>query len=198
MMAFSGVRNSWDMFARNCDLCWRRFGELSVRLLERLEQPGVLDRDDRLVRERLEQGDLPVGERPPLGPIDGQDADGGAFTHERRRHLRMKASQVSARLRVLREMRWPRIVGVDGPRVQDRPAVDRLSIVRVSRSGEGRIGAGNAEEQVAVDSVEGRAVSLGQSDRTLDDGMKHSTEVGRRGGDHAQQFGCRRLLLQRL
>ena len=22
MMAFSGVRSSWDMFARNCDLCW--------------------------------------------------------------------------------------------------------------------------------------------------------------------------------
>ena len=31
-MAFSGVRSSWDMFARNCDLCWlprqARFGFL--------------------------------------------------------------------------------------------------------------------------------------------------------------------------
>ena len=33
--------------------------KLRVRLLELLEQPRVLDRDDRLIGERLEQRDLP-------------------------------------------------------------------------------------------------------------------------------------------
>ena len=33
-------------------------------LLQLLEQPGVLDGDDGLVRERLQQRDLPLGERP--------------------------------------------------------------------------------------------------------------------------------------
>ena len=59
MIAFSGVRSSWVMFARNCDLCWLATSSCAARLLELLEQPGVLDRDDRLVGERLEQRDRP-------------------------------------------------------------------------------------------------------------------------------------------
>ena len=35
-----------------------------LRRLQFLEQAGVLDRDDGLVRERLQQRDLLVGERP--------------------------------------------------------------------------------------------------------------------------------------
>ena len=58
MIAFSGVRSSWDMFARNCDLCWLASASCAVRLLELLEQAGVLDGDDGLVGERLQQRDL--------------------------------------------------------------------------------------------------------------------------------------------
>ena len=36
--------------------------KLGVALLQLLEQPGVLDGDHRLVRERLQQRDLPIGE----------------------------------------------------------------------------------------------------------------------------------------
>ena len=56
MMAFSGVRSSWDMLARNCDLCRLRL-QLAALLLDLLEQPGVLDRQRRLAGERLEQRD---------------------------------------------------------------------------------------------------------------------------------------------
>ena len=40
--------------------------KLGVALLQLLEQPGVLDGDDGLVRERLQQRDLALGERPDL------------------------------------------------------------------------------------------------------------------------------------
>ena len=48
-------------------LLLQRLGQLAVALLQLLEQPGVLDGDDGLVGERLEQRDLPVGERAALG-----------------------------------------------------------------------------------------------------------------------------------
>ena len=35
-----------------------------VALLQLLEQPGVLDGDDGLIRERLQQRDLAIRERP--------------------------------------------------------------------------------------------------------------------------------------
>ena len=50
---------------------------------EFLEQPDVLDRDDRLVSERLEQLDLVVGERPRLGPRHRDDTDGRALPQHR-------------------------------------------------------------------------------------------------------------------
>ncbi len=43
--------------------------KLGVAPLQFLEQPGVLDGDDGLVRERLQQGDLAVGERPALRTV---------------------------------------------------------------------------------------------------------------------------------
>ena len=70
MIAFSGVRSSWDMFARNCDLCWLASPSWLIRLLELLEQARVLDGDDGLVGERLDEADdLLVGER--LGDCGG-------------------------------------------------------------------------------------------------------------------------------
>ena len=60
MTALSGVRNSWDMCARNCDLCWLASASCPTLLLELLEQAGVLDGDDGLIRERLQQADLLV------------------------------------------------------------------------------------------------------------------------------------------
>ena len=45
-----------------------RARKLRVALLQLREQPGVLDGDDRLIRERLQQGDLLVRERAKLVP----------------------------------------------------------------------------------------------------------------------------------
>ena len=50
--------------------------KVGVARLQFLEQPRVLDRDHRLVREGLEQGDLPVGEGTNRQPRDPDRADG--------------------------------------------------------------------------------------------------------------------------
>ena len=64
MIALSGVRSSWDMFARNCDLCWLAASSSRLVSCDLLEQPGVLDRQDRLAGERLEQVDDGLGNSP--------------------------------------------------------------------------------------------------------------------------------------
>ena len=63
MMAFSGVRSSWLMLARNSLLWLVGDLELAALVLDLVEQARVLDRDHRLVGEGLEQPDLLVGER---------------------------------------------------------------------------------------------------------------------------------------
>src|SRR5262249_7222353 len=63
-----------------CRLLLQRFGESTVPSLQFLEEPHVLDRDDRLVGERLQQRDLLLGERPHLGAADLNRADRDALT----------------------------------------------------------------------------------------------------------------------
>ena len=50
-MALSGVRSSWLMLARNCDLCWLANSQLAALVLDLVEQARILDRDHRLVGE---------------------------------------------------------------------------------------------------------------------------------------------------
>src|SRR5262249_40988351 len=52
-------------------LLLQRLGQLAVPRLQLLEQPDVLDGDDRLGGEGLEERDLLVGERSPLEAPDG-------------------------------------------------------------------------------------------------------------------------------
>ena len=49
---------------------------LLQRLFRLVEQPDVLDGDHRLGGEGLQELDLPVGERPYLGPPDADRSDG--------------------------------------------------------------------------------------------------------------------------
>jgi hypothetical protein len=52
MMAFSGVRSSWLMLARNCDVL-ARHRQLMAFVLDFVEQPHILDRDCCLVSKSL-------------------------------------------------------------------------------------------------------------------------------------------------
>src|SRR5713226_6758766 len=61
--------NHLEDFARR-RLLVQRLREVRVPRLQLLEQPDVLDRDDRLVGEGLKESALLVGERPNLGAPD--------------------------------------------------------------------------------------------------------------------------------
>jgi hypothetical protein len=58
------------------------FGSLPVCLLELLEEPRVLNGDDRLIREALQQGDLLLGERSYLQAPERDAADCHAIAHQ--------------------------------------------------------------------------------------------------------------------
>ena len=54
----------------------QRLGQFPRPLLFCLEQPRVLDRDDRLVSEGLDQLDLLLGERPDSSVVQNEQAKG--------------------------------------------------------------------------------------------------------------------------
>ena len=95
MTALSGVRSSWDMFARNWDLCcWHL--QLPALLLELLEQAGVLDGERRLAGERLEQSDDLGRELAGLLAADHQHAEDALLAEQRHGEQRAEASASSA------------------------------------------------------------------------------------------------------
>ena len=96
MMALSGVRSSWLMLETNCDLFSLAICELSVLVLDFVEQPHVLDGDHRLVGEGRDQLDLLVGERPHFRASQCQDTDRGPLAQHRDTEHRAKATAASA------------------------------------------------------------------------------------------------------
>ena len=86
--ALSGVRSSWDMLARNSDLC-RLATSSSARLAFQLaEQAGVEDGQRRLAGERLQQLARLLGEAARRPSAHHQGAHDASFTQHRDRHER--------------------------------------------------------------------------------------------------------------
>ena len=63
--------------------CSNAWNQLAAALLLRLEQPRVLDRDDRLVSEGFYQLNLLFREWPNRGTGHHQNADRDTFTQQR-------------------------------------------------------------------------------------------------------------------
>ena len=126
MMAFSGVRSSWDMFARNCDLCWLASASCPIRLVELLEQAGVLDRDDRLIGERLQQCDLSLAESVRLEMVDREHSDNLIAVQQRRVSTGAEAELVRNCPAVGKIVAHGLLVrDVDGPSFEDGAARER-------------------------------------------------------------------------
>ena len=64
-------------------LLLHRARKLGRTLLQLLEEAGVLDGDDGLVREGLQQRDLLIAERLDLVPVHRHDADRSPMSEER-------------------------------------------------------------------------------------------------------------------
>jgi hypothetical protein len=108
------------------DLGGRRL--LLERLLRLVEQPDVLDRDDRLGGEDLQELDLPIGERPNFGPPDANRPD-GLGPAEQRNGERCPVAQrprKRAALRVVVDLGL-QIGDVDRPPVEHRTSHGRSS-----------------------------------------------------------------------
>ncbi|HSD87101.1 MAG TPA: hypothetical protein VLB44_06285, partial [Kofleriaceae bacterium] len=60
-----------------------RLREVAIASGQFVEQAGVFDGDHRLVGERLQHRDLPVGERPELGASDADGADRSSVAQQR-------------------------------------------------------------------------------------------------------------------
>ena len=68
-----------------CRLMLQRLAQFCVALLDLLEQPHVLDRDDRLIGEGFEKLDLLFGKRPDLRATNHDRPDRNALAQQRRR-----------------------------------------------------------------------------------------------------------------
>ncbi len=177
----------------------QRVRQVTVARLELLEETHVLDRDDRLVGEGLEQGDLALGEGPRLGAANADHADGHAFSHQGDAEYRAMA-QAPRGLAALRELVLANLyVGhVNGPPVEDGSAVDRPPDHRDGRRGRDGAVMGDEVREVPVSAEHGGVQRVAQASGTLRDRVEHRLDVGRRARDDAQDLGGRRLLLQGL
>jgi hypothetical protein len=109
-------------------LLLQRFAEIVRPLLQLIEQPRVLDGYDGLVGERLQQGDLPLGEEASLGTAEHDRADRDTFSHQGDAEDRAVAltPRVLARVGKLVPLGLY-ISDVDGLPVQHRSTTDRAA-----------------------------------------------------------------------
>src|SRR5215467_9885254 len=107
-------------------LLFQRVGEVTIALLKLGEQAHVLDGDHRLIRERLEQSDLLIGERRDFGAPELDDANGHALSEEG--HAEEGAvAELPGKPHRQRELAIVglRIRDLDGPCLDNRATADR-------------------------------------------------------------------------
>ena len=188
------------------------------RLLGLVEQARVLDRDHRLVGERLEQRVLALAQALDLLAEHGQRADAAAFPHQRRDDDRRAEVHLQRGLhgRLRRDALVAQVADLDqapaadrllgqraGERSRERGADPRLDLggPGLAETPAGRVR--HAEHRhvhlaVLVDDAQREGLRREQAVAALDDLLEHRRGVGHRVADDVQHLGGRRLLLQRL
>jgi len=181
-----------------------RFSELARAGLHLVEQPHVLDGDDRLIREGLDQLDLLLGERPYSGAVHDEQTNGDLLSQERH----PEDCPIAAYSREVTEGVFgisKNIGNLNGFALQQDPPDDtaaswrirlspyvffELRRVTVARSGiVARVLPGRTEDV--------RLVRLAQPRRRFDQRVEYGAEVERRAADDLEHVGGGGLLLQR-
>ncbi len=98
---FSRIRTDEPQHFARCRLELERLGKFGVAFLDLGEQPGVVDRDGRLVGEGLQQRQLDVGEPPRCHPDEGDCPEHIAAVRQREGELTPGAGSANLGLRVL-------------------------------------------------------------------------------------------------
>ena len=178
------------------------FREVAVARLQLLEQARVLDRDHRLLGERLQQRDLRVGERAEDRARHPDRPDGAAPEHER-------DGQVAPRPELARDGAGELGRGLEVGDVHDDPvqhgarrravAIRRLR----KRACEARDGLGvhvlvrGHVHALTVVAEDHRAPGLAEPQGMASDGVEDRLLVARRRRDQPQDLGGGGLLLPR-
>ena len=174
------------------------------RLFRLIEQPNVLDGDDRLVGEGLEQGELLLGEGPHLPAIE---RDGAKITRLAHQGHGEQGSQ-SVLLDGSDPERIPPAIQfglahveelsrLPGPaRPKQRPAEAQRFLQQGPELGPGTADLGGPEQLVASVTPEHPELSAHQGQRLVEDRREDRLEVGRGARDHPQDVSRGRLLLE--
>src|SRR5262249_47611653 len=177
--------------------------ELSVFLLDFVEQPHVLDRDGRLVSKRTDQLDLLFGEGSRFGPGQSQDANRDAVAQHRHTEHGAEPAQL---LGLSPSIFWVgRHIGdMYNLTFQQSSSHDRAPlryhresthIFEELRREAIRLG---GKEDSACLTGNGGFVGLAQLSSRFNERLQHRLEGKRRAGGHLEHVGGGGLLLQRL
>jgi hypothetical protein len=172
-------------------------GQLPVAALELGEEVHVLDRDDRLRRERLQEGELAVGERPRLHAADQDHPDGGPVAEER---LGEHAPPARAPGHAVGELvgRRRHVADVNSLPIDHRPPNDRAAGDR-HRPGRAQRPVRRGEaEGVPVDPEDLGVARVAQARRALGEGLHDRPQVASRAADGIEDPGGGGLLLDGL
>ena len=172
-------------------------------LFRLVEEAHVLDCDQRLIGERLHQGDLPIAERTHFPPPRGDDPDQlGVPQHGHRQDRPRVFKTVSRRRHPLRVGK--NIGDVHDPALESGPPGRRLAAwadaaaVQVCGELRRRVLVRGGVEELAVPQEKRGDVGIAEPRHVGEDRVVDGLEVGRRARDDPQHLAGGRLLLERL
>ena len=196
--------------------CSSASAQLAIAPLQLLEQPGVLDGDHGLVRERFQEGNLLPGERSSRRvPVDRHDADRLALAQQGRGDGTAMSDPGEGRARV-RKVRFDRsqhIGNMDGATLQHRPsgetttrdggagqngAVSHVAGTPFVDGSPGLLGGvRDGDEILALRSVHGAALAATETRSARDQCFENGLQVHGLGRDRAQHLAGHGLLFER-
>src|SRR5438552_64389 len=178
-----------------------RRGLALERLLRLVEETDVVERDDRLCRERLDELDLPRTEGARKSAPQLDRADRTAVLEKGRREEATVAvlSGVFLPLAELIVRQGLHVRHVEEPRLLDRTWRDGpvRQLKQVRRLRDPRLCVGQHDAPVLTHDRHGRVVGVAESRGALGDGVQHGLDIRRRARDHAKDLGDGGLTLER-
>src|SRR5215831_4076601 len=106
---------------RRCGLMLQRFTQFCVALLDLLEQPNILDGNDRLVRKGFQKFNLSIRERTYLSSPDDDYTNGGSLSEHGRAEKRTDSPSRTLGLRKFGFCGFLKIVNMHSLALKNRP-----------------------------------------------------------------------------
>jgi len=190
---------------RCCGLLLERLGQITGAGLNLIEQPGIFDRDDRLVCECLGQRDLLFGERPLLPALQGEDAYDFSFAQQW--HTKSGAyvddfqvilAPIPVEVAISQEVRNMNRTTFENRPAEDGPPIRFHRIAREIITFIFREANGCGDRiDVTLAPTDNPGIRFAQPCRRTHQCLQDSRQIKRRLADDFENFSGRCLLLQR-